>query len=534
MRIDKHHRLKRNESIGRCLIKFSSDNRQRKKKELREKIINNLETVQTMHSSLKDKSYSTRKRQGKYHNALEEIKKRLRDQYPASSDPLSHPNAHFIAETDETRSELARKIDALRVYAISYLDGDQREFKMIKLGHPENLFYVPDEGVKLKSLKDYETITSSWRQLRIKRSLVLWSRISFQLRSDSYQTKRKLYYKYKWLFGKSQTPVDDLLDDTAACFSVPRICLHVLPTIKGEVAGDIQIKYVRHDEDTGRRYLVTDDNWSSKNQRIENPAAIMDMKSTAQYCLVIEKEAVYSDMIRNNVHKKLNCILITGRGVPDHFTRQFVSLIWKFLGIPIFCLVDGDPRGIEIMCIYRFGSGNCAYDVKNLATPQMRWLGLFPSDLDNPLYAKSFETIHIFDNLYEKSRRRRRKIYQSDDDDDDDSLAESDDDLHQQRRRHHQDDQVDDNTSVNSLATERTQALTEKLTEDEIKVIRSLLKKPFTPLHPRLEQELQLMLRTKRKVGLELLSRVNDTWLWDVYIPTKICALSDSDQCAVV
>jgi meiotic recombination protein SPO11 len=33
-----------------------------------------------------------------------------------------------------------------------------------------------------------------------------------------------------------------------------------------------------------------------------------------------------------------------------------VRQLWKFLGVPVLALVDADPHGIEIMCVYRFGS----------------------------------------------------------------------------------------------------------------------------------------------------------------------------------
>lgn len=47
------------------------------------------------------------------------------------------------------------------------------------------------------------------------------------------------------------------------------------------------------------------------------------------------------------------------KGYPDSNTRLLIRKIWDQLHIPILCLVDADPHGIEIMCTYRFGSKVC-------------------------------------------------------------------------------------------------------------------------------------------------------------------------------
>ena len=66
--------------------------------------------------------------------------------------------------------------------------------------------------------------------------------------------------------------------------------------------------------------------------------------------------------------------------------------LWKNTGIPIFALVDADPYGIEIMCVYRFGSLTTTWCAESLAVPSVRWLGLHPSDFPdlNQSQMKSF------------------------------------------------------------------------------------------------------------------------------------------------
>nr|XP_042899514.1 meiotic recombination protein SPO11-like [Parasteatoda tepidariorum] len=55
--------------------------------------------------------------------------------------------------------------------------------------------------------------------------------------------------------------------------------------------------------------------------------------------------------------------------------------LWDVLQIPILGLVDADPYGIEILCVYKFGSMAMSFDVEKLAVPEIRWLGLLQTDI---------------------------------------------------------------------------------------------------------------------------------------------------------
>jgi len=47
---------------------------------------------------------------------------------------------------------------------------------------------------------------------------------------------------------------------------------------------------------------------------------------------------------------------------------------------PIYCLVDFDPDGINILSTYKHGSVNLAHETK-LAIPKIAWLGIKSSDI---------------------------------------------------------------------------------------------------------------------------------------------------------
>ena len=52
------------------------------------------------------------------------------------------------------------------------------------------------------------------------------------------------------------------------------------------------------------------------------------------------------------------------------------------LNIPVLGLFDADPYGLKILSVYMKGSKNMSYDAINLTTPDIKWLGVRPSDLD--------------------------------------------------------------------------------------------------------------------------------------------------------
>lgn len=60
----------------------------------------------------------------------------------------------------------------------------------------------------------------------------------------------------------------------------------------------------------------------------------------------------------------------------------FLRKLKLTLKIPVLALVDSDPYGLKILSVYMKGSMNMSYDSSNLTTPDIKWLGVRPSDLD--------------------------------------------------------------------------------------------------------------------------------------------------------
>ncbi|GIY49431.1 meiotic recombination protein SPO11 [Caerostris extrusa] len=84
--------------------------------------------------------------------------------------------------------------------------------------------------------------------------------------------------------------------------------------------------------------------------------------------------------------------------------------LWETLKIPILGLMDADPYGIEILSVYKYGSMAMSFDVEKLAVPEMRWLGLLPSDIQKLQFPET-ATIPITDNDVKKITNLLQRPY---------------------------------------------------------------------------------------------------------------------------
>jgi DNA topoisomerase VI subunit A len=51
------------------------------------------------------------------------------------------------------------------------------------------------------------------------------------------------------------------------------------------------------------------------------------------------------------------------------------------VSIPILGLVDGDPYGLDILSVYKYGSQSMQHESEKLAARRLKWLGLWASEL---------------------------------------------------------------------------------------------------------------------------------------------------------
>ncbi|EYU27433.1 hypothetical protein MIMGU_mgv1a019434mg [Erythranthe guttata] len=231
------------------------------------------------------------------------------------------------------------------------------------------------------------------------------------LQENKHGSKRDIYYMHPSVF-KEQSVVDRAVNDICILLQCSRHNLNVcngmllsvefwivIITVKDLSENNIfhnardslssaqpvkkislVMGWVRFAE-AGRKF----DCISSPNTAHQIPVYVEDVEdiiSVAEYILIVEKESVFQRLANDQFCRKNRCIVITGRGYPDVPTRRFLHLLIEKLRLPVYCLVDCDPYGIDILATFRFGSMQMAYDAKSLRLPEIQWLGAFPSDCE--------------------------------------------------------------------------------------------------------------------------------------------------------
>ncbi|XP_023716407.2 meiotic recombination protein SPO11 [Cryptotermes secundus] len=294
-----------------------------------------------------------------------------------------HLANNFIPETakgrkndDERRSQLMAAIEHVMLGIVrSVAEGkppvlalrNQRDWKNVNFSH----------WLELKSEGQASTVEvkfSSSRS-RTKFSLIchVLGVIHRLLFTRSTCTRRQLYYQNVTLIG-NQGLLDAAVRDICCLLKAPAWELGITATSKGVVAGPLSLVM-----ETGDIIDCTAPGGVLIPQDLHK---VVRLESSARFVLLVEKDAAFQKLLDEGVLERLGpCLLITGKGFPDVATRLLVRLLWKSLGVPVLALVDADPHGIEIMCVYRFGSLNMSYQSDDLAVPAIRWLGVHPTDI---------------------------------------------------------------------------------------------------------------------------------------------------------
>ncbi|XP_067324310.1 meiotic recombination protein SPO11 [Anolis sagrei] len=204
--------------------------------------------------------------------------------------------------------------------------------------------------------------------------LKIFSIVYKMVQTNIYATKRDIFYTDTVLFG-NQKVVDDIITDISCMLKIPRRNLHILSTSKGLIAGNLS--YIEED---GTKVNCTCSTTAAVPSNVEG---MRNLITDAKFILIVEKDATFQRLLDDNFCNNMDpCIIVTGKGVPDVNTRLLLKKLWDTCHVPIFALMDADPHGIEIMCIYKYGSMSMSFEAPNLTVPAVRWLGILPSDFE--------------------------------------------------------------------------------------------------------------------------------------------------------
>jgi len=347
--------------------------------------------------NLKRGSYILFLRSGKKWYRLEANRKLSR--YPLQKETMrvSVKNNVSLEKILDVKKDLIDRTDYFMPYGVTHVETKTSEetnnllveysldFIQQAISNPSDAsFYIPSRSGTNVGFDEEQELVLIGRQMierqfrnlasvsSVEQMTIIMRLIHDLLSRDIHSTKRDVFYMDVNAFEK-QTVSDSLLEDLSAMLQVTRTSLNISASSKGIVVGRISFK---------EKGDFIDCRAIGAGKAISpNIDDIEDLDTDAEMVLVIEKDAVFNRLSEDHFYDYVPSILITAKGQPDVATRQFLKKINDELNLPIFSLMDADPYGFEIMRVYSVGSKALSFESSHLAVPNIKWLGLLPSDL---------------------------------------------------------------------------------------------------------------------------------------------------------
>ncbi|MBI4181594.1 MAG: DNA topoisomerase IV subunit A [Candidatus Aenigmarchaeota archaeon] len=194
---------------------------------------------------------------------------------------------------------------------------------------------------------------------------------------------RDLYYALKHTIPQTQENTfeeqaesDPILEDIEAAMDTLRERLHLQADRKGYLAGPLAIRDTGDMIDAAR---MGSSGWAIPSN--VEPEIIEFKDCTADFVLVIEKDAVWQRLNEDKFWRKHNCLILTGKGQPARGTRRLINRLHTELKLPIYVLADADPWGYYIYSVIKQGSINLSFLSDRLGTPDAKYIGLTTQDV---------------------------------------------------------------------------------------------------------------------------------------------------------
>jgi DNA topoisomerase-6 subunit A len=197
--------------------------------------------------------------------------------------------------------------------------------------------------------------------------------IHTSIRDMFYNLKRTIPDTNENIFDE-QSESDPIIVDIEVALDILREQLHLTADRKGIVAGNVVI------EDRGDAI-----DWSKLGSGGWSiPSTVEDIKFkkvTAEFVLVVEKNAGFERLHEDKFWQKHKCILIGTGGQPSRGTRLLIQRLNQEYKLPVYVLADADAYGLYIYSVIKFGSINLAHISESIAVPDAKFIGLLPSDI---------------------------------------------------------------------------------------------------------------------------------------------------------
>jgi len=195
------------------------------------------------------------------------------------------------------------------------------------------------------------------------------------LREAFYRMKRTLPDSNINLVDE-QTESNDAIEDLELISSSSREQLHINANKMGSVAGKVVIE---DKGDTVDWSKLGSGGWAIPS----NVEDIIFKKVNAKFIIYMEKAAEWERLHEDKVWEKLSCIIMSSQGQATRGVRRLLQRLNQEFKLPVYILVDGDPWGVYIYSVIKYGSISLAHISERLALPDAKLLGLTADDVIN-------------------------------------------------------------------------------------------------------------------------------------------------------
>ena len=197
---------------------------------------------------------------------------------------------------------------------------------------------------------------------------------TISIRQMFYMTKHTLPGSSENTF-EDQSESDPIIEDLEVGIDALREELHLFANRRGLLVGKLTVSDAGDTIDLAH---MGRGGWGIPS--ICEPDHLRFVKNSAEFILVVEKQAVWHRLNEDRFWEKHNCILMTSEGQAARGARRLLQRMAVELKLPIYVLVDNDPWGLYIYSVLKQGSINLAYESMRMAVPNVRFLGMSAYD----------------------------------------------------------------------------------------------------------------------------------------------------------
>jgi len=285
-----------------------------------------------------------------------------------------------------TDKEIVERLVKIGIKVLDDLKKGENPALNIPLRSLRNVYYDENTGlIKLKDSFQERSYFNIGQSKKFMQTILIADRIKWLVEQNKTLSIRQLFYTLKHTIPgfkentfDSQDESDPIIEDIEVLINVLRENLNLFASSKGVLAGPMTII------DSGDEIDISKLGSAGYGvPGIVEPDVIKFKDCSADYVLVVEKDAVWARLNEDKYWKKNNCLLLTGKGQPSRAERRILRRLHNELKLPVYVFTDMDPWGYYIYSVYKQGSINLAYFSEKSGVPNAKFLGFKMSDVKN-------------------------------------------------------------------------------------------------------------------------------------------------------